>query len=398
MSKTNNRFSNFKSQILTSISFELKSTYQTLKILAEINFYKIFCKSVNQHDLVRSKLLRRNFSWDKNQKTKVFIILSINNWEKQLVDGLAVLGNTYLFTWDKTSNFFKNKEEWMNFHSILNARLKYEFDNFYNTTDNFIIFYYASDFSISADSVNYLNKKNTISISFCWDDILYFHSVVKSQPVGVYKLSQVVDFNYTLSPETIPRYNFNRAACYFWNSIPIENKNYNQLLSKIHDTTFTESFYVLFVGTKYGWREKFINQIKEYGINVICYGKGWDNGEIDQLELENKVFNAPLTLGFSSVGYTKNITTIKGRDFEIPFFGGLYITQFSKGLKEYYEIDNEILAYTSVKDCIDQIIFIKNNPVLAKRIRIAGFIKAIKFCGWESRILFLKSQLNTLIN
>ena len=233
MSLANNRFLNFISQFPRSISFELKSIYQTVKILAQINFYKIFCNSVNQDDLVKSKLLRRYFSWDKNGKTKVFIILSINNWEKLLVDELSVLGNTYLFTWDKTSNFFKNKEEWMSFYAKLNSRLKFEFDNFYNMKDNFILFYYASDFSISNDSVKYLNRKNTISISFCWDDILYFQSVVKSQPVGVYNLSQEVDFNYTFSPEIIPRYNFNKAACYFWNSIPIEVNLNNQLISKI---------------------------------------------------------------------------------------------------------------------------------------------------------------------
>ena len=110
------------------------------------------------------------------------------------------------------------------------------------------------------------------------------------------------------------------------------------------------------------------------------------------------MFNAPLTLGFSAVGYTKHITTLKGRDFEIPLWGGLYITQFSQGLKEYYDIENEILVYTSFKDCIDQINFIQNNPVLAKRIRIDGYKRALKFCSWESRILFLKSQLNTFIN
>jgi hypothetical protein len=398
MSLANNRFLNFISQFPRSISFELKSIYQTVKILAQINFYKIFCNSVNQDDIVKGKLLRRYFSWDKNGKTKVFIILSINNWEKLLVDELSVLGNTYLFTWDKTSNFFKNKEEWMSFYAKLNARLKFEFDNFYNKTDNFIVFYYASDFSISNDSVKYLNRKNTISISFCWDDILYFQSVVKSQPVGVYNLSQEVDFNYTFSPEIIPRYNFNKAACYFWNSIPIEVNLNNQLISKINDAKFTDSFYVLFVGSKYGWREKFIDQIKETGINVICYGKGWDNGELDQLQLQKQVFIAPLTLGFSAVGYTKHITTLKGRDFEIPLWGGLYITQFSQGLKEYYDIENEILVYTSVKNCIDQIHFIQNNPVLAKRIRIAGYKRALTFCSWESRILFLKSQLNTFIN
>ena len=134
MSITNNRFLNFKPQFPKSFSFELKSIYQTLKILAEINFYKIFCKSVNQDDLVKSKLLRRNFRWDKNEKTKIFIILSINNWEKLLVDELSVLGNTYFFTWDKTSNFFKTKEEWMNFYTILNSRLKFEFDKL---EDNF---------------------------------------------------------------------------------------------------------------------------------------------------------------------------------------------------------------------------------------------------------------------
>lgn len=378
--------------------FELKSLYQTVNIFISIWYFRQFNHSVKQDFFVKSKLQKRFFKWEVERKIKIFIILSLNNWENILINELSVLGPSYIFTWNNVSNFFKIQEDWKLFFQKLNIRLREEFDNFYNDHDNFIIFYYASDFSISVESVKYLNRKNTISISFCWDDILYFRSIVNNQPVGIYNLSKAVDYNYTFSPEVIPRYNYNKSACYFWKSLPIQTNLNNDLIDVLNSNNYSDNFFVLFVGTKYGWREDFINQLISSGINVICYGKGWENGELSQFDLQQQILHAPITLGFSAVGYTKKITTLKGRDFEVPLWGGLYLTQFSKGLQEYYEIGKEILTYSSIKECIEQIKIIQNNPTLALSIRIAGYNKALISSSWKSRVLFLKNHLSKLID
>jgi spore maturation protein CgeB len=379
--------------IIKKIVLLFKSYYQTLVTRFNIFIYKKINNNTDQFDLIHKKLIKRNFEWRPNKKTKVFIALSISNWEKILVDEISLMGEVYHFSWKNVESFFDSKIDWLNYHVELNSRLVREFSNFYDLECNNIVFFYASDFSISSQSINYLKRHNVLLISFCWDDILYYKSRVNGQPVGIDTLSKLVDFNLTFSPEVIPRYNFNETACFFWESVKYEHDiEINEYLTKYNE------FYVLFVGTKYGWRENFIKQLESKGIKVKCFGRGWSNGILDDNELQNLVRNAPVTLGFANVGYTKNVTTIKGRDFEIPIWGGLYLTQYSEGLTKYYEIGKEVLAYKDINDCIKIINYLKNNPLLANQIRRNGYLKAINFTSWKSRFLYLNNLINSFNN
>ena len=379
--------------MLKNIELLIKSFYQTFITRYNIKLYKKLNNVTNQFDLIYEKLLKRNYEWDPKKQTKVFVVLSISNWEKVLIDEISLFGEVYHFSWPKVENFFDNKTEWLKYYSNLNENLINEFSNFYDPKYNIIVFFYASDFSISPESINYLRRKNVLLISFCWDDILYYKSNVKGQPVGINNISKLVDFNLTFSPEIIPRYNFNKTACFFWESIKYEqNVVINKYLLNYDD------FYVLFVGTKYGWRESFIKKIETSGIKVKCFGRGWPNGMLDDNQLQDYVKAAPLTLGFANVGYTKNVTTIKGRDFEIPLWGGLYLTQYSEGLTKYFEIGTEILSYKDIVDCIKIIKYVKVNPIEANLIRNSGQKKAINYTSWKSRFLYLNNLINTINN
>jgi spore maturation protein CgeB len=109
-----------------------------------------------------------------------------------------------------------------------------------------------------------------------------------------------------------------------------------------------------------------------------------------------EIRKAPLTLGFANVGYTKNITTIKGRDFEVPAFGGLYLTQQSTGILKYYEPDKEVFLYRNFSDCYNQILKIKNNKKLSDAVRLAGYRKALTYCTWRGRGRFLNKLLDDI--
>lgn len=376
------------------VFFYLKYLIQTIALKFSLTTYKLISKPINQKEIIIKKLEKRNFSWDGTAYSKVFLVLTINNWEEILVNEFSKHKDTYHFSWPGVSDFFDTKKEWELYYSDLNKRLRTEFDKFYSKKENILIFFYASDFSIASETVEYLKRENTFTVSFCWDDLLYFKGKVKNQPVGISKLSKVVDVNLTLSPEAIPRYNFNQSACFFWGSFNA-NLNPQTMPMPIPDKQENE-FYVLFIGSKYGWREGFINKLKKAGIKVICYGRGWNNDQLSNLEVKVKIMKAPLTLGFSNVGYTKNITTIKGRDFEVPLWGGLYLTQYSRGLMYYYESGKEILTYKSVEDCIRKINYIKTNPIIAIKIRKAGYERALNFSGWESRLNYLDKLIEEL--
>jgi spore maturation protein CgeB len=155
-------------------------------------------------------------------------------------------------------------------------------------------------------------------------------------------------------------------------------------------------FYVLFIGSRYGWRASFLEKLQKKGIRMKCFGRGWESGPLDTQQMITEIRKAPLTIGFAGVGYTKSITTIKGRDFEVPAFGGLYLTQYSAGLAGIYEIGKEILCYKDLDDCFDKICMVRDNATFYDTIRFAGYQKALETCSWASRMKYLQYLINNL--
>ncbi len=367
----------------------LKNFYQTIQIRSSILFYKIFSPKCDQLDLVKHRLQSKGFHLLPDKETKVFAIFSVSNWETVMLQPLYSLGNVYHFQWPNVKTFFEDINSWHTYRDKLNERLIDEFNKFYEADKNMIVFLYASDFSISNASMQYLNKKNVFVISFCWDDLLYFKGKVKGQKVGIHDLSKFADINMTLSPESIPRYNYYKSPSFFWGSHEISFAN----TLKIQKPAEGTPFYVLFVGSNYGWRSVFIKSLRTAGVEVKCFGNGWEYEQLSEEQMKVEIYKAPVTLGFANIGYTRNVTTIKGRDFEVPLYGGLYLTQFSEGISKYFKPENEVFIYRDIKECLQKIQFIKDHPDLAFEIRMAGHLKAVKFGSWDSRVDFLQKLI-----
>jgi hypothetical protein len=374
----------------------IKGVYQTFNFRLKLAFFKFFSSEVNDTEIVRQKLRKKTFFWNTNQPIKVIALFSISNWEYQLCDALSAIGKVHHISWPHIHQFYQSKEYWIKGREKLNDYVKKEFDRYYDIESNIIVFMYVSDFTIKRETIKYFSKSNTVVINFCWDDILYFKKLVKRQLVGIYNLSKEVDFNLTLSPEAIPIYHYYKSPVYFWNSmLAEENVDFN--LPQINQEENDSSFYVLFIGSNYGWRKNFIRRLEQKGITVKCFGSGWPNGSLSNELMMTEIRRAPLTLGFANVGYTKNITTIKGRDFEVPAFGGLYLTQQSLGILKYYEPEKEVFLYQNFSDCYDQIMKIKNNKKLSDTVRLAGYRKALTYCTWQGRGRFLNKLLGEIL-
>jgi spore maturation protein CgeB len=92
-----------------------------------------------------------------------------------------------------------------------------------------------------------------------------------------------------------------------------------------------------------------------------------------------------INLGFGGVvGYT-NTYCLKGRDFEIPMSGGLYLTERHPELERFYELDKEIVAYTDFDDLVEKIQYLLSNSEQAEAIRKEGRQRALKEHSWEMR-------------
>lgn len=367
----------------------VKGIYQTLYIRARLRLIGWLAKPREPRSWVKQLLKDRSFRWEKNRPTKVFAILRLNNWEEVLLKELSLFGQVTHFSWSFGDDFFESSRDWKKSFEENNRKLEAEFSDFYDPSANILVFVYASDFALSKEQLLRLKRSNVFIVHFCWDDLLCFSSTVKGQPVGVKKISKAADLCLTLSPEAIPFYTWNSAPCLFWDSKPTTETR----PASLSIGSRSSDFYVLFVGSRYGWREQFIESIRAHGISVRCYGKGWENPPLSQSDMEEAIRKAPLTLGFSNVGYTRSVTCIKGRDFEVPLWGGLYLTQKSAGIERYYKPNEEVLTYTSLVDCVVQIQRVSRDPALANRIRSAGFLRAGRTASWRSRFEFLQETI-----
>lgn len=190
---------------------------------------------------------------------------------------------------------------------------------------------------------------------------------------------------------------------------------------------------VTFVGQNYLSRQDYMEYLYRNGIDVHAWGPNWENalmpskrgmvnrvksklglnkqvlpktnvnGPLSDEELINMYSRSKISLNFSEVVVSdKNYDSgaikrhIRLRDFEAPMSGAFYITGYQDELKEYYEIDKEIVCYDTKEELLEKIRYYLKHPDEAEAIRIAGHKRALKDHTWENRFkeLFNKIGLN----
>ncbi len=204
---------------------------------------------------------------------------------------------------------------------------------------------------------------------------------------------------------------------------------------------------VTFVGGKYGNRPDYIHHLLRAGLPVRVWGPDWANGEpvvkaswqelprrfwrvaargdarfllgklrqawrarrqdralaaiagppLDNDELIRMYSRSQISLGFSTVGSShlgsSPVTQLRLRDFEAPMSGALYLTEYSDGLEEMYEIGQEIAVFRSAQELADKSRFFLWHPAEAERMRRAGRERALRQHTWRQRFETLFRQV-----
>jgi spore maturation protein CgeB len=119
-------------------------------------------------------------------------------------------------------------------------------------------------------------------------------------------------------------------------------------------------------------------------------------------ELVRMYSRSRISLGFSTCGdarYTDKdkIRQIHLRDFEAPMSGAFYFVEYQEELRDFYEIGQEIVCYTSREDLLDKVRYYLARPAEAERIRQAGYRRAQADHTWARRFerLFDEMGLRT---
>ncbi len=152
---------------------------------------------------------------------------------------------------------------------------------------------------------------------------------------------------------------------------------------------------VSFVGSANGYRRWIVNELSRNGINVECFGNGWDNGRITYEDMACIFKESRINLNISNsashdMRYVASSLTslceffrskkraeqIKARNFEIPAFGGFQLTNYVSFIEDYFDIGMDIAIYTSIDDLVNKIKYYLEYEEERRKIATNGLMRA----------------------
>jgi spore maturation protein CgeB len=184
-----------------------------------------------------------------------------------------------------------------------------------------------------------------------------------------------------------------------------------------------EEFDVTFIGQVHSHRKEMIAYLRGTGIDVRCWGKGWEQGRLAQDDMAAMYRRSRINLNFTESSvvagwkpllkcvlnrraddslrlhapdlivdhvralFSSRRAQIKGRNFEIPGDGGFLLTSHADNLEEYFIPGEEIALFSSREDLAEKIRHFLAHPVERERIRVAGRTRAMRDHTYERRFL-----------
>jgi spore maturation protein CgeB len=153
---------------------------------------------------------------------------------------------------------------------------------------------------------------------------------------------------------------------------------------------------VSFVGQCYENRPAVIAALREAGIRAEAFGPGWPSGPLSTEEMVRTYSRSRINLGFGGVAGHKDTFHLKGRDFEVPMSGGLYLTEHCEELERFFEIGKEVVTYKGMEDLVSKVRWLLSNPGEAAAIRRAGHRRARSEHTWEMRFEKVLSMIGVI--
>jgi spore maturation protein CgeB len=151
------------------------------------------------------------------------------------------------------------------------------------------------------------------------------------------------------------------------------------------------SYDVSFVGAAYGERLSRIEALARRGINVECFGHGWDRGPVDSDEVARIIRSSRVSLNFADSGLhllggnLSRSRQIKARTFEVPGAGGFLLTSEDTQLADYFHVGSEIATYRDNPELEQKIRYFLDNPDKRDAIARAGHERVRREHVYEAR-------------
>ncbi|MGI8402141.1 MAG: CgeB family protein [Gemmatimonadaceae bacterium] len=253
------------------------------------------------------------------------------------------------------------------------------------------VFMYATGGEILASTVRaIIDQVGVPVVNMCLDDK---HSW-ETKPIGEQRGGQIdIASAYDLSWTSA------RVACEWY---LVEGGNPVYLpegfdVTAFHPLDVPRDIAVSFVGAAYGFRPSVIDALRRANIPVRAFGDGWGDGRLTSEEVVSVFNRSQVNLGMGGIGYSQELTNLKGRDFEIPGCGGgVYLTSFNPDLAEHFVIGREILCYRSTDELVELSRWCLQHPDAARNIALRARRRCLEEHRWLHRYVSLCEILGIL--
>jgi spore maturation protein CgeB len=300
------------------------------------------------------------------------------NWENEtLKPSLGKFGRVRHYDWFENLNHLP--KDW---HKTLRAKINKNLINHLNklivAEKADIIFTYLSGELVEPVTMQIIRNQGVPLVNLALNDKEHFvGKVKKGRAWGARDICSYFDLCWTSTKDALMKYCVEGALPVYLpeGANPEIHKPYN----------IERTLDVSFIGQCYGNRADVINTLKAHGIAVETYGLGWPNGSLATEEMVRMYSRSKINLGFGGVADHSDTFCLKGRDFEIPMSGGLYLTEDHQELADVFQPSEEILTYCDINDLVSKIKYYLEHPEEAAVIRKQGYERALREHTWEMR-------------
>jgi hypothetical protein len=332
-------------------------------------------------DTALAAALRKNFPGlqpkDKGN-LQIIAVYRHHNWENySLAPALEKFGPVRHFDWGKP--FAASSGDWQNKVKFrMNKALANTLDGWIRESRPDVIFMYVSGETLEPRILDRLREQGIPMVNLALNDKEHFVGKIRGgRAFGTKDIGRFFDLCWTSTEDALMKYCVEEARPIY---LP---EGANPDIHRPFDLERTID--VSFVGQRYGNRQTVVDELGRRGIRVEAYGFGWPRGPLGVEEMVRMYSRSRINLGFGGIEGHRDTFCLKGRDFEIPMSGGLYLTEHHPELENFFTPDEEILTYRDLDDLEVKIRYYLAHPDRADTVRKKGRARALACHSWEAR-------------
>jgi hypothetical protein len=316
--------------------------------------------------------------WPKKKgDLHIFLAYPLTNWEGILPTALSAFGKVTAFEW-RSMGFDETASNWIDTRDTMNRALLDAFHEAARQQPVDVVIAYSSGYTLSAEVFAAMAASGAVTTNFCFDDkVLWPGPKLGERFLSTAEFCSSVDLNLTSDPQGTLKYFVEGGIAMF------HAEAADPSLHRPIDLQFEID--VSFIGARFGWRPALIKDLRRQGIEVECFGNGWPNGPVSNEAMRDIYAKSRINLGCGGVGYSSRLVCLKGRDFEVPMSGALYLTQHNPELSLVFDVGREIVTYRDPPDCARIIKELLSDRTRAASIRKAARERSMRDHTYEAR-------------